>query len=171
MKNIYVQFEGMVYQQIEGLPMGTNCAPLIADLFLYSYERDFMSNLHKSKQYDLINMLNDTSWYLDDILSIDNPEFEKHIPDIYPTELQLNKANTSDIETSFFDFNIKVIVSVHISDYDKRDIFGFSIVNSLWLSGDVPKLPSYVYGVYISHRFNLLCASCTNVSEFQSKNL
>ena len=48
-------------------------------------------------------MFNDTSRYLDDIFTIDNPEFEKHIPDIYPAELQLNKANTSDKETSFLD--------------------------------------------------------------------
>ena len=75
-----------------------------------------MSNLHKSKQYDLIDMFNDTSRYLDDIFTIDNPEFEKHIPDIYPTELQLNKAITSDKETSFLDLNIKVVGSdVHIS--------------------------------------------------------
>ena len=45
MENIYVQFDGMVYQQIVGIPMGTNCAPLISDLFLYCYKRDFMSNL------------------------------------------------------------------------------------------------------------------------------
>ena len=54
-----------------------------------------MSNLHKSKQYDLIDMFNYTSRYLDDIFIIDNPEFEKHIADIYPTELQLNKAITT----------------------------------------------------------------------------
>ena len=41
--------------------MGTNCAQLIADLFVFSYERDFMSNLHKSKQYNLIDMFNDPS--------------------------------------------------------------------------------------------------------------
>ena len=99
MENIYVQFEGMVYQQIVGIPMGTNCAPLIADLFLFCYERDFMSSLHKSKRYDLIDMFNDTSRYLDDIFTIDNPEFEKHIPDIYPRELQLNKANTFVLQT------------------------------------------------------------------------
>ena len=96
-----MQFEGMVYQQIVGIPMGTNCAPLIAELFLFCFERDFMSNLHKSKRYDLIDMRNDTSRYLDDIFTIDNPEFEKHILDIYPTELQLKKANTSDKETTF----------------------------------------------------------------------
>ena len=91
-----MQFEGIVYQQIVGIPLGTNCAPLIADLFLFCYERDFMSNLHKSKQYDLIDMSNHTSRYLDDVFTIDKSEFDKHIPDIYPTELQLIKANTSE---------------------------------------------------------------------------
>ena len=138
-----IPFDDMVYQQIVGIPMGTNCAPLIADLFLYCYERDFMSDLQKSKRFDLIDMFNDTSRYLDDIFTIDNPEFEKHISDIYPAELQLNKANTSDKETSFLDLNIKVIGShIHTSVYDKRDDFGFPIVNFPWLSGDVPRLPS-----------------------------
>ena len=85
-----------------------------------------MSNIHKSKQYDLIDMFNDTSRYLDVIFTIDNPEFEKHIPDIYPTELQLNKAVTSDKETPFLDFDIKVVGSdVHTSVYDKRDDLDF----------------------------------------------
>ena len=122
MENIYVQFDGMVYQQIVGIPMGTNCAPLIADLFLYCYERDFMSNFQKSKRFDLIDKFNDTSRYLDDIFTIDNLTFAEHIPDIYPRELQLNKANTSDKETSFLDLNIKVIgYDIYTSVYDKRD--------------------------------------------------
>ena len=100
-------------------------------------------------------MFNDTSRYLDDIFTIDNPEFEKHIPDIYPAELQLNKANNSDKETSFLDLNIKVIGSdIHTSVYDKRDDFGFPIVNFPWLSGDVPRLPSY--GIYIRSWLDLL---------------
>ena len=64
-------------------------------------------------------MFNDTSRYLDDIFTIENSEFDKHIPHIYPTELQLNKANTSDKETSFLDLNIKVIDrDVHTSVND-----------------------------------------------------
>ena len=62
--------------------MVTKWAPLIADLFLfliYCYEKDFMSNLHKSKKYDLVDKFNDTSRYIDDILTIDYPEFEQHI--------------------------------------------------------------------------------------------
>ena len=57
--NIYVEFGGHVYQQTVGIPMGTNCAPLVADLFLYSYEADFVQHLHKStfkKQKISINL-------------------------------------------------------------------------------------------------------------------
>ena len=169
MENIYVQFDGMVYQQIVGIPMGTNCAPLIADLFLYCYERDFMSDLQKSKRFDLIDMFNDTFRYLDDIFTIDNLEFDKHTPDIYPAELQLNKANTSDKATSFLDLNIKVVGSdIHTSVYDKCDDFGFPIVNFPWLSGDVPRLPSY--GIYISQLVRF-ARCCTSVLDFHSKNL
>ena len=114
-------------------------------------------------------MFNDTSRYLDDIFTIDNPEFEKYISDIYPAELQLNKANTSDKETSFLDLNIKVIGSdIHTSVYDKRDDFGFPIVNFPWLSGDVPRLPSY--GIYISQLVRF-ARCCTGVLDFHSKNL
>ena len=83
------------------------------------------------------------------MFTIDSPIFAEHIPFIYPRELQLNKANTSDKETSFLDLNIKAIGNyIHTSVYDKRDGFGFPIVNFLWLSGDVPILPSY--GINIS---------------------
>ena len=169
MENIYVQFDGMVYQQMGGIPMGTNCTTLISDLFLYCYERDFMSNLQQSKRFDLIDKLNDTSRYLDDIFTIDNPAFAEYIPDIYPRELQLNKANTSDKETSFLDLNIKVIGSnIHTSVYDKRDDFGFPIVNFPWLSGDVPRLPSY--GIYISQLVRF-ARCCISDFDFYSKNL
>ena len=128
-----------------------------------------MSDLQKSKRFDLIDMFNDTSRYLYDIFTIDNPEFEKHIFDIHPAELQLNKTNTSYKETSFSHLNIKVIGSdIHTSVYDKRDDFGFPIVNFPWLSGDVPRLPSY--GMYISQLVRFT-RCCTNVLDFHSKNL
>ena len=71
-------------------------------------------------------MFNNTSRYFDDIFTIDNPEFEKHIPDTHQTELKLNKANIADKETSFLDLNIKMIGNdFHTSVYNKRDDFGF----------------------------------------------
>ena len=91
------------------------------------------------------------------------------MPDIYPKKLQLNKANTLNKETSFLNLNIKVTGSdIHTSVYDKRDDFGFPIVNFPWLSGYVPRLPSY--DVYISQLVRFT-RCCTSVSDFHSKNL
>ena len=70
--------------------MGTNCAPLVADLFLYCYERDFVNFLNHSYQSDVIEAFNLTSRYLDDLLSIENPYFEGMVNQIYPPELQLD---------------------------------------------------------------------------------
>ena len=81
--------------------MGTNCA-LVADLFCY--ERDFMLSLSDNNQTDIIESFNSTSRYLDDLLNIDNPYFGQMVGQIYYTELQLNKANSS--EAQFWDMNL-----------------------------------------------------------------
>ena len=95
--NIYIRFGTKLYRQSVGIPMGTNCAPLIADLFLYCYEGDFMKNLSSDNQADVIKAFNlilyITSRYLDDHLNIDNPYFGGMVNQIYPPELLLNKAN------------------------------------------------------------------------------
>ena len=75
--------------------MGTNCAHLVADLFLFSCERDFMLSLSEDNQSDVIEAFNSTSRYLDDLLNIDNNFFDSMANRIYPSELQLNKANVS----------------------------------------------------------------------------
>ena len=83
--------------------MGTNCAPLVADLFLFCYERDFMMSLSDDKQTDIIDAFNTTSRYLDVILNINNVYFDTIVSQIIPLELQFNKANTSDTESAFLD--------------------------------------------------------------------
>ena len=88
--------------------MGSNCAPLIADLFLFRYERDFMLSLSEDCQSDVIEAFNSTSRYLDDILNIDNNFFDSMVNRIYPSELQLNKANVSDTEASFLDLHLSI---------------------------------------------------------------
>ena len=82
--------------------MGTNCAPLVADLFLFCYERHFMKDLSSDNQADVIKAFNSTSRYLDDLLNIDNPYFEGMVTQIYPPELQLYQAYTSDTEALFW---------------------------------------------------------------------
>ena len=87
-----------------GIPMGTNCAPLVANLFLFCYERDFMLSLSEDNQSGVIEAFNSTSRYLDDLLNIDNNFFDSMVSRIYPSELRLNKANVSDAKASFLDF-------------------------------------------------------------------
>ena len=100
------------------------------------------------------------------ILTIDNPEFEQHVSDIYPAELQLNKANAYDRETPFLHLYIKVVGDdVHKSVYDKRNDFGFPIVIFPWLNGDVPRLQSY--GIYISQLIRF-ARCCIRVFDFHS---
>ena len=87
---------------------------------------------------------------------------------VYPTELQLNKANSYDTEAPFLDLNLSItngIVSSKI--YDKREDFNFEIVNFLFLDGYVPRSPSY--GIYISQ---LICFArvCSNVDDFNNRN-
>ena len=87
---------------------------------------------------------------------------------IYPTELQLNKANASDTEAAFLDLNLSIhnnIVSTKI--YDKRDDFNFGIVNFPFLDGDVPQRPTY--GVYISQLIRFVRAS-SNATDFNNLN-
>ena len=104
-----------------------------------------------------------------DLLTIYSPSITLNLRNIFPAELQLNKANTSDKETSILDLNVKGIGSdIHTSVYDKRDDFGFPIVNFPWLSGDVPRLPSY--GIHISQLVRF-ARCCISVLDFHSKNL
>ena len=164
MDNIYIRFGTKLYRQIVGIPMGTNCAPLVADC----YERDFMKDLSSDNQADVIKLFNPTSRYLDELLNIDNPYFEGMVNQIYPSELQLNKANTSDTEAPFFDLHLSIsngFVSSKI--YDKRDDFDLEIVNFPLLDGDVPRRPSY--GVYISQLIRF-ARVCSHVEHFNTRN-
>ena len=166
--NIFIRFGTKLYRQVVGIPMGTNCAPLVAYLFLFCYERDFMMSLSDDKQADVIDAFNTTSRYLDDILNIHNVYFENMVSQIYSSELQLNKANTSNTEATFLDLHLSIsndIVSTRI--YGKRDDFDFEIVNFPFLDGDVPRSTSYL--VYISQLIRFARAS-SYVADFNTRN-
>ena len=138
--NIYIRVGSKLYRQIVGIPMGTNCAPLAADLFLFCYERDFMLSLSEDNQSDVIEAFNSTSRYLDDLLNIDINFFDSMVNRIYLSELQLNMANVSDAEASFLDLHLSISDGfVKTKIYDKRDDFDFDIVNFSFLDGDVPR--------------------------------
>ena len=125
--------------------MGINCAPLVADLFLFCYESNFMKFRSQVHQADIIETVNSTSRYLVDLLNISNIYFDQMVDRINPTELQFNKANSSDTGTPFLDLNLCIsngTVSTIIYDFD------FDVINFPFLDGDVSRRTAY--GVYIS---------------------
>ena len=67
--NIFIRFGSKLYRQIVGMPMGINCAPLVVDLFLFGYKRDFRLSLSDNNQTDIIEAFNSTSRNLDDLLN------------------------------------------------------------------------------------------------------
>ena len=73
-----------LFRQMVGIPMGTNCAPLLADLFLYSYENEFLDKLIKKGKRKLARKFNVSYRYIDDLISFNNKRFKEFISDIYP---------------------------------------------------------------------------------------
>ena len=86
--NTFIRFCTKLDRQIIGIPMGTNCGPLIAVLFLFCYDKDYMASRFHDKQAEIL----------------DNLYFEGMVDRIYTPELQLNKANESDTEAPFSGF-------------------------------------------------------------------
>ena len=166
--NIFIRFGTKLYRQVVGIPMGTNCAPLVADLFLFCYERDFMMSLSDDKQADVIDAFNTTSRYLDDIFNINNVYFDNMVCQISLQSSNLNKANTSDTKAAFLDLHLSISNDIESTKiYDKRDDFDFEIVNFPFLDGEVPRSTSY--RVYISQLIRFARASSI-VADFNTRN-
>ena len=148
--NIFVECGGVIFEQVIGIPMGTNCAPLLADLFLYSYEAEFIQTLIKSGKRHLAKSFCFTFRYIDDVLSINNPTFGDYINIIYPVELEIKDTTDADHHASYLDLLLKYdnFHRLQVKLYDKRDDFNFDIVNFPFLSSNIPQSPAY--GVFVS---------------------
>ena len=142
--NIFVSFGGTLFQQVIGIPMGTNCAPLRADL----WEWEFLQNLVKDKKIHEARAFNFTYRYIDDVLPINNSRFAEFLPLIYPPELEVNKTTDTPSSASFLDLYLEFDDSGQLSTkiYDKRD--DFKIINFPNMCNNIPASPAY--GVYIS---------------------
>ena len=143
--------------------MGTNSAPLLADLFLHTYEYEFIIKTMKS---DITRALqfNKTFRYIDDLLCVNNDNFNKHINEIYPSELILKNTTTTPSEKSYLDTTLNIEEgngTVRISVYDKREDFNFKTVNFPYLDSNIPRNPAY--GVYISQLKKMTSYTDTDV--------
>ena len=143
--------------------MGTYCAPLLADLFLYSYEAEFIQTLIRSGKRQLAKSFNFTFRYIDDVLSLNNSKFSDYINDIYPEELEIKETTDNSTSSSFLDLLLEFDNDnrLRVKIYDKRDDFDFNIVNYPFLCGNIPHSPSY--GVYISQLIRYARASTLHV--------
>ena len=138
--NIYVRFGGQLFRQMVGILMGTNCAPILADLFLYSYENEFLDKLIKEGKRKLARKFNLSYHYIDDLISFNNKRFKEFISDIYPKELTISETTESTSVASYLDLlfirdnsNNKCVTT---KLYDKHDLFGFHIVNFPFMSSN-----------------------------------
>ena len=158
--NIFVQFGGLVFQQTIGIPMGTNCAPLLADLFLHSYEAEFIEGLLRNKEKKLARSFNSSFRYIDDVLSLNNPRFGDFLHTIYPKELEIKDTTDSSKSASYLDLFLEIDRQGRLRTrlYDKRDDFSFPIVNFPFLCSNIPAAPAY--GVYVSQLIRYSRACC-----------
>ena len=168
--NIFVSFGGILFQQVVGILMGTNCAPLLADLFLYSYESEFLQKLVKDKRIHEARAFNFTYRYIDDVLSINNSRFAEFLPLIYPPELEVKETTDTASSASFLDLYLEFddIGQISTKIYDKRDDFNFKIINFPNMCSNIPASPAY--GVYISQLIRYARAS-SNYSDFLKRHL
>ena len=148
--NAYITYHGLLYRQVIGVPMGTNCAPYLANIYLHHYEYEYLKSLVQQGDIQTAKDLANTFRYQDDCVALnDNGSFAMHYDKIYPREMILNATNISRDKCTFLDLKISIYHGKFIyGSYDKRDDFNFHVVNFPNLKGNVPARQSY--GVYTS---------------------
>ena len=86
-EHTFAMLSGRVFQQTVGIPVSTNCTPLLPDLFLYSYDVDFIQGLLKKNEKKLAQSFNCTFRYIDDVLSLNNARLGDFVDRINPIKL------------------------------------------------------------------------------------
>src|ERR1700722_20499910 len=107
----YILYGGdKIYQQVIGIPMGTDCAPFLANLFLFSYEFRFMNNQLKARNYEKLRKFTRCCRYIDDLLVINNDNnMDNYKNLIYPAELTLSSDDKNDKQVNYLDLRLEII--------------------------------------------------------------
>lgn len=168
--NNFVIFGDTCFLQVIGIPMGTDCAPYLANLFLFSLELQWIQEQVRLKKFHLLKLFRSCGRYIDDLLMINNDDVMlKVMTDIYPKELVLVPDNSTGLSTSFLDLQMDICDGIiTTSIFDKRDSFDFPIVNFPTLSGNIPTRSSY--GVFIGESVRYARA-CTYFKDFAARVL
>ena len=158
---LFVIFGERVFQQTIGIPMCTNCAPILADSFLYTYDADFIQGPLKKNEKKLARSFNFTFRYIDDVLSLNNSRFGDFFDRIYPIELEIKDTIDTATSAPYLDLRLEIDSEDRLRTkfYDKGDVFNFPIVKFPFICSNIPAVPAY--GVYISQliRYSRACGS------------
>ena len=171
LNNIYIKYQDTLYRQIIGIPMGTDCAPDLANLFLFSYEYQYVMNLINSNSPD-IEKLRYIYRYIDDLIVLnDDGYFNSIYLNIYPSELELKLTSDSIHNANYLDMNISINNKQFIHKlYDKRNDFTFKVISMPNMSSNIPFRPTY--GVFYSQIVRLFNANNSiNIFKADVKNL
>ena len=124
---MFMVFAGKVFKQIIGIPIGTNCAPLLADIFLYSYGAEFIQSLLSTGRKRLSSQFSFTYRYIDDVLSNNNPDFENYLGQMYPLNLRSKTRRRATLLLPTWIYSCQSIRTVNFTTslYDKHDDFNF----------------------------------------------
>ena len=145
---LYIAFinnGGVLRKQIRGIPMGTNCGPLLANLYLYAYESSFIDRLQSLSELgkETARSFHMTFRLIDDVFSVGNPVIHQYVHQparrendgktgiggLYPHELQLNDTNVSDTEVHFLGMTISNLDgSLELDIFDKKKAFPFRVI-------------------------------------------
>jgi len=153
--NCFIKYGNGIFQQITGIPMGSNCASHLANIFLFIYESSFVKKLFGENNIDAIHQLGNAFRYQDDLIIFEEDEKSGYsIVNNYPRDMVIKNTNVENNIVNYLDLTISIIDNkYHYKSYDKRKDFNFPIIRYPNLSGNVPFNPSM--GVFTSqlHRF------------------
>ena len=162
--NIYVKFRGKIYKQVIGVPMGCDCAPFSANLYLFSYEYSYINDLNINKD-DKRKFFKFCCRYIDDLCVTNGPDnFLEISKDIYPECLILEKTNSEDTRVTFLDMDICINNNqFNTKLYDKRKDFDFNVLSMPNMRSNIPERQTY--GIFYSQLFRL-CHVNSNLGNF-----
>ena len=154
--NTFILNGNVLRRQTVGIPMGTNCGPLLANLYLYAYEAAFIDRLVRLSGPSAARAFHMTFRLIDDVLSVDNPAIKSFVSKpgpsdggihsnevggIYPVELTLNETSVSDRKVYFVGMTISRSKSgsLELDIFDKRAEFSFKVIRYPHMDSEIPK--------------------------------
>jgi hypothetical protein len=141
--------------------MGTNCAPLLADLFFYSYEADLIQGLLKKNENKLARSFNFMFHYIDEVISLNNSRLGDFVDRTYPIEFEIKDITDTDTCASYLDLHLEIDNDgrLRTKHYDKREDFNVLIVIFPFICSYILAAPAYE--VYTSQliRYSRACGS------------